>query len=635
MDVADVAVDVFGHLMLLLGRRGDLGVHVADHVHRLANLPEAAARFTDAYDRLLRHFQARMHLLGYLAGAFGQVAQQPVDFRRGVGRAFGQGSHFVGDHRETTALFTGTCGLDGGVQSQQVGLLGNRTNGPENRLNVVAVALQLLHRLGRLFDFLAQAIDAGHGGVNLLLAFAGLALATVGRFGGLAARAGHFVGGGDHFVERGGHHVHGFTLTSGRFGHVVGDLGRALGGVEDFARGAANALNQVADRRQELVEPVGQLRGFIATTDLQVLGQVALTLGDAFQSAGHAADRAHDKAGETGADDGEEHRQHGGDDGDQPGQLGCRTHDFALLDQADEGPAQLLRRPDVGHVALAVELDFDQTFTGLGQLRVTVAEAAQGFEVMFRLFRVHQHGAGVFHQHQVAGLTQFDLFDDFGELLERHVDVDHATLGTQLVGHGAHGTHQHGVIAGPVIGFGAHSLARVGHRRFVPGTNARIVVGHFGVARPERITTTGQAVGHVGVSRMTGGQGRKQIKQLGVDLGVWNFRGVSADAAFHAGVGCLDQGLVGQVLDVLADAVEKQLHGVADLTNLAAAAVDEIVLGIAAQVQHHEGGDQYHGQAGDDCKRPRQLLFDIHPRSIFCCNPRSAEDSRNLMADIN
>ncbi|MNT91812.1 hypothetical protein D3C72_2329700 [compost metagenome] len=68
--------------MLFFGGGGDLGVHVADDVHRLANLPETAARQADAADRLLRHFQARVHLLGHFTGAVGQVAEQVVDLGR-------------------------------------------------------------------------------------------------------------------------------------------------------------------------------------------------------------------------------------------------------------------------------------------------------------------------------------------------------------------------------------------------------------------------------------------------------------------------------------------------------------------------------------------------------------------------
>jgi hypothetical protein len=37
-----------------------------------------------------------MHLLGHLTGAFGQVAQQRVDFRRRVGRALGLGRLVLG-----------------------------------------------------------------------------------------------------------------------------------------------------------------------------------------------------------------------------------------------------------------------------------------------------------------------------------------------------------------------------------------------------------------------------------------------------------------------------------------------------------------------------------------------------------
>ena len=543
MNLADVPIDVFSHLMLLFRRRGDLGVHVTDHVHRLTNQPETAARFTDTGHRLLRHFQARVHLMRDLTGALGKVAQQTVDFCRGIGRAFGQRPNFIGHHRKPATLLTGPRCFNGGVQRQQVGLLGNRANGPEDRLNVVAVALKLLHRLGGLFDFLAQAINAGHRRINLLLTFAGLTLATVGRVSGLAARACDFVSGSDHFMERRGHHVHRLTLAPGRFGHVAGDLSRALGGREDLGRGAADVLDQVANRRQELVEPVGQLRGFVAATDLQVLGQVAFALGNAFQAAGHAADRPHDEVGEAGADDGKHHGQHGGDDRDQPGQLRGRAHHVGLFDQADEGPAQLLRRPDVGHVALTVELDFHQPFAGLGQLRVALAEAAHCLEVVLRLLRIHQHGTGIFQQHQVAGFTELDLFDDFGELLERHVDADHAAIGAQFVVDGAHGTDVSRVILGPIVGLGAERFARFGLGSLVPGALARVVVAQLGIVRPRHITARRRAENGIGVGGVAVAQVLQEGEDLFVHLALRNALGVGAHVGFEAVVGVLDQRL--------------------------------------------------------------------------------------------
>ncbi|MOA37260.1 hypothetical protein D3C78_1588380 [compost metagenome] len=71
--------------------------------------------------------------------------------------------------------------------------------------------------------------------------------------------------------------------------------------------------------------------------------------------------------------------------------------------------------------------------------------------------------------------------------------------------------------------------------------------------------------------------------------------------------------MIGEVLDVLGDAVEEQLHGVLDLADLAPAAVDEAVPRLATQVEDHQHGDQDHRQAGDGGKGEDQFLFEVHP----------------------
>lgn len=256
-------------------------------------------------------------------------------------------------------------------------------------------------------------------------------------------------------------------------------------------------------------------------------------------------------------------------------------------------------------------------FASLGQLRVAVAEAAQRFEVVFRFLWIDQHGAGVFQQHQVAGFTELDLFDDFGELLERHVDADHAAISAQFVIDGAHGTDVRRVVLGPVIGLSAERFTGFGLGRLVPGALARVVIVQLGIVGPGHITACRGAENGIGVGRVTVTQVLKESEDLLVHLALGNALGVGAYVGLEAVIGVLDQRLGRQVIHVLADAVEEQLHGVADLTNLTATAVDETVLGIAAQVQHNQGSDQHHRQAGDDCKRPGQLLFDVHPRSRF------------------
>ncbi len=40
----------------------------------------------------------------------------------------------VGHHRETTTLLAGPCRFDGGIERQQVGLLGNRADGLDDAL---------------------------------------------------------------------------------------------------------------------------------------------------------------------------------------------------------------------------------------------------------------------------------------------------------------------------------------------------------------------------------------------------------------------------------------------------------------------------------------------------------------------
>ncbi|MNL51206.1 hypothetical protein D3C87_1742850 [compost metagenome] len=83
----------------------------------------------------------------------------------------------------------------------------------------------------------------------------------------------------------------------------------------------------------------------------------------------------------------------------------------------------------------------------------------------------------------------------------------------------------------------------------------------------------------------------EEREDLFVHLALRDGFGVGAHVGLEAVVGVFDQRLRRQVIDVLADAIKKQLHGIADLTNFATAAVDKTVPGIAAQVHHHQRCD--------------------------------------------
>ena len=88
--------------------------------------------------------------------------------------------------------------LDGGIQRQQVGLLGNVVDGLDHRADLLTQRAQLAHLAGRLAD---DGLDLGHGRGRLAHRLA----AVLGRYPGLLAGGGDLVGIGGHFFDSGCH----------------------------------------------------------------------------------------------------------------------------------------------------------------------------------------------------------------------------------------------------------------------------------------------------------------------------------------------------------------------------------------------------------------------------------------------
>ena len=187
VDLRDMPVDLFGHLVLLFGGGGDLSVLVANRIHRAADLVKAVTGLLDALHAGVGHQQAALHLLGDFLGAAGEVAQQAVDFAGGVGGATRQCTHFIGDHRKAAALVASAGGFDRGVERQQVGLFGNRADGVEDGVDVLAVLLEQLHGLCGFLQVFAELEHAAGGFADVLLAGVHVAIALIGTRGGGAA----------------------------------------------------------------------------------------------------------------------------------------------------------------------------------------------------------------------------------------------------------------------------------------------------------------------------------------------------------------------------------------------------------------------------------------------------------------
>src|SRR5690606_11295865 len=124
-DVADTAVDLLGYGALLLGGAGDLLAHgtyagdgLADPVQRLVGL-------NDMGHAPIGLVLAGAHGVPGASGGLLQVVDHAVDLFGGVGGTLGQRPALSGQYRKAAALFAGSGGRDGRIESQQVGRLGD------------------------------------------------------------------------------------------------------------------------------------------------------------------------------------------------------------------------------------------------------------------------------------------------------------------------------------------------------------------------------------------------------------------------------------------------------------------------------------------------------------------------------
>ncbi|MNC14125.1 hypothetical protein D3C75_618910 [compost metagenome] len=100
--------------------------------------------------------QRVFHLLGLALAAAGQVMAgvhgfyrfcDPLpkhidhfpDFARGLLGSLGQGTNFIGDYGKASTLFASPCGLDRGIECQQVGLLRDAVDHVDYSADLVAI----------------------------------------------------------------------------------------------------------------------------------------------------------------------------------------------------------------------------------------------------------------------------------------------------------------------------------------------------------------------------------------------------------------------------------------------------------------------------------------------------------------
>ncbi|MNP24963.1 hypothetical protein D3C76_1177520 [compost metagenome] len=163
-------------------------------------------------------------------------------------------------------MLPGPRGLDGGVERQQIGLLGHRLDDIEHTTNRRALHQQGPHGLGTTSHFHSQVVDLATRLAHQFIALTRLLVGMRHRFAGLTRVA-------RDLLRRGGHLLHG---GGGQFGFLAlmfdttavaqGHFGQAAGHAVKRADTSVDAPDQSPQTAQHAAHGAQQLAQLITTT---------------------------------------------------------------------------------------------------------------------------------------------------------------------------------------------------------------------------------------------------------------------------------------------------------------------------------------------------------------------------------
>ena len=122
---------------LLVGGRADLLRELVDLGDHVRDLAQRAVQVAAQFQAFVDDGGALVHVVDGLAGFLLDALDQFGNFLGGLRRFLGQLADFVRHHRKAQAVFAGARRFDGGVQRQQVGLLGQVVDDLDDLADVV------------------------------------------------------------------------------------------------------------------------------------------------------------------------------------------------------------------------------------------------------------------------------------------------------------------------------------------------------------------------------------------------------------------------------------------------------------------------------------------------------------------
>ncbi len=210
-----------------------------------------------------------------LVGSLVHIADHLFDLLGRLLGAMGQRTHLVGHYRKTTTRIPCPRRLDGRIERQQVGLLGDRANHIQDLADIADLTRQALHFGSRLRDVVCQQADRLHRADDLLAAMLCRIIGLARRFGGRHGVARHLVHRGGHLVDRRCSLLDLVILlveaAGGVFGHDVEFLSRR----SQLAGGVSNALNRFAQACLHAPQRSQQASGLVTPDHLNATRQIA------------------------------------------------------------------------------------------------------------------------------------------------------------------------------------------------------------------------------------------------------------------------------------------------------------------------------------------------------------------------
>ncbi len=236
-------------LMVVGGAGGDLLDLAFDAAGQFGDAAELLTGGGDLLGRGVQLVALALDIADHCFALLADVGHHATDLLGSAGGARRQTAYFVGDHGKAAASLTGTGGLDGCVQSQQVGLAGDGLDHVGNAADFLCPRRKPVNQLAAGVGLSTQLLHAFDGALQFGLA-------------GIAALA---------------HRLRGIQCVAGPLGAVLLGGGDSLGTIGNFADSLQLRLQ--ADGQLLGAEgDLGSRQGVVAGTAREILGQLGEAL---------------------------------------------------------------------------------------------------------------------------------------------------------------------------------------------------------------------------------------------------------------------------------------------------------------------------------------------------------------------